>query len=407
MSKKLIVLFALMIFVAGLSVFSTKSEAMPNFARKYSADCTMCHTIIPQLNRIGYEFRMAGYRLPSEIGQDEKPFKLGDFFAARVQTHYSWKKHTDVNSANDYTSSQLKFKEFTMYPLTGSWGKYFGSLAELSVGIPEEWEVENAYVRGVYGNENGWFQGRIGVFHAWEGFGASDRPLGTMRPLIQGKMGMGVPFKAWPGGETGAEVGYYSAKTGTAVSAVLWNGMNADGNAAGKTLGHPGYNDKDIQLFVNQFFRDDSAVSIYYYKGVAPFPASGVQTRDSYQRLIAYANFWPIREKLNLKAGYGYGHDSLSDNTVAGGANVGNSKGFFGEVDYIVIPAKVEVGARYDYLDPSNKISHNNQKAYTFSVNAPLMHGLQFIGDYQHKTSEQPTGKNKDDTLEARVIFIW
>ncbi|GBE32827.1 hypothetical protein BMS3Bbin05_01750 [bacterium BMS3Bbin05] len=174
MSKKMIALFALMIFMAGLSVFSTKSEAMPNFARKYSADCTMCHTIIPQLNRIGYEFRMAGYRLPSEIGKDEKTFKLGDFFAARIQTHYSWKKHTDVNSANDHTDSQLKFKEFTMYPLTGSWGKYFGSLAELSVGIPEEWEVENAYVRGVYGNENGWFEGRVGVFHAWEGFGASD-----------------------------------------------------------------------------------------------------------------------------------------------------------------------------------------------------------------------------------------
>ncbi|GBE32828.1 hypothetical protein BMS3Bbin05_01751 [bacterium BMS3Bbin05] len=58
-----------------------------------------------------------------------------------------------------------------------------------------------------------------------------------MRPLIQGKMGKGVPFKAWPGGETGAEVGYYSAKTGTAVSAVLWNGMNAAGNASGKTQG--------------------------------------------------------------------------------------------------------------------------------------------------------------------------
>jgi hypothetical protein len=411
-----ITLMVCMVFVVSLFVLSTNAQAMPNFARKYNSDCTMCHTIVPQLNRTGYEFRMAGYRLPSEIGKEEKALNLADFFAARIQTETYWHKHDAAGAGGDHTDTQIKFKEFTMYPLTGSWGKYFGSLAELSVGIPEEWEVENAYVRGVYGDENGWFEARYGVFHTWEGFGASDRPASLSRPLIQGKMGLGVPFKVWPGNETGIELGYYSAKTGTTVSGVVWNGMNADGEPSGKDPDQPAYNDKDLQLYVQQFISDDSAIGLFYYRGVAPFPAptdknpNPTQTRDTYWRLIAYANFWPVPERLDLKAGYGLGDDSLDNESVTGGKKVGKSKGFFAEADYVITPGKAEVGVRYDYLDPSDNVDHNNQTAYTAFVNLPSVQfgGLQFIGEYQHKETEQPGGgTDKDDKVALRMIFIW
>ncbi len=365
---------------------------------------------MPQLNRLGYEFRMAGYRLPSEIGKDQNALNLANFFAARKQAEAAWLKHDDA-AGNDHTDTQIKFKEFTMYPLTGAWGKYFGSLAELSVGIPEEWEVENAYVRGVYGDENGWLEARYGVFHTWEGFGASDRPASLSRPLIQGKMGLGVPFKVWPGNETGIELGYYYAKTGTTVSAVLWNGMNAEGEPAGKDPSEPAYNDKDLQVYVQQFIRDDSAIGLFYYRGVAPFPDTPPQTRDTYERFIAYANFWPIKDRLDLKAGYGYGHDSLDNENVTGGAAVGDSNGFFVEADYVITPGKAEIGARYDYLDPSDNVDHNNQTAYTAFINLPSVQfgGLQFIGEFQHKEAEQGpgAGKNKDDKIALRMIYIW
>ena len=53
-------LFLLAALGAGLVFLVNESQAMPNFARKYSADCTMCHTAVPKLNRIGYDFRAAG-----------------------------------------------------------------------------------------------------------------------------------------------------------------------------------------------------------------------------------------------------------------------------------------------------------------------------------------------------------
>lgn len=95
--------------------------------------------------------------MPDEIGEKED-FKLGDFFAARLQNTYTYKDHKDATPGNDTTTSQLEFKEITLYPLTGSFGEYFGGISELSMFHDDVFEIENAYVRGVYGDENGWFQ---------------------------------------------------------------------------------------------------------------------------------------------------------------------------------------------------------------------------------------------------------
>lgn len=42
------------------------AEAMPAWSRKYNADCSLCHTTYPRLNRTGYEFMMRGYRFDWE-----------------------------------------------------------------------------------------------------------------------------------------------------------------------------------------------------------------------------------------------------------------------------------------------------------------------------------------------------
>ncbi len=44
-------------------------QALPAMARKYNADCTLCHTMWPRLNRTGYIFRRLGYRMPYEVNE--------------------------------------------------------------------------------------------------------------------------------------------------------------------------------------------------------------------------------------------------------------------------------------------------------------------------------------------------
>ncbi len=141
MREKLVLrcfVIAIILFIAGIAI---PANAMPNFARKYGVPCTTCHTTIPRLNETGYKFRAAGFRLLEEIGKaDDKKFELGDYFAARLQARYDTQVTNQPNGAavanviNNVagprtTTNALSFQEFTLYPLTGSWGKYFGSHA--------------------------------------------------------------------------------------------------------------------------------------------------------------------------------------------------------------------------------------------------------------------------------------
>ena len=60
-------LVAVPLLIEGLKPGALTASAMPAWSRKYNADCTLCHTTYPRLNRTGYEFKRLGYRFPSEV----------------------------------------------------------------------------------------------------------------------------------------------------------------------------------------------------------------------------------------------------------------------------------------------------------------------------------------------------
>ena len=417
MARRSVFVVCLILAVAVLFV-ANESQAMPNFARKYNATCDMCHTVIPKLNKLGYEFRLSGYRLPDEIGKDEKPFKLEDFFAARFQAQYKWNQ-TKPATGSKTTSSQFEFNELTLYPLTGSWGKNFASLGEFSMAPDDVFETENAYVRFDTNMGAGIFQARVGIMHPWEGFGASDRPISLSRPLIQKSTATGNPFFLWNLDQFGIEAGYYYRPTGTALSLNLWNGIiwkedtstaePAQGGGLTKTQGDPGANDKDFQAVLTQIFPNEAGATLYYYRGVIPVPnpnVAAITTRDTFDRFAAYGNYWVLPKTVNLLAGVGYGKESLTDSSL--GPTMGKSKGYFVEADYHLNLNDLGVAARYDSFDPSDKVGHNTQKAYTVALNMPSNIGLQGILEYQHKDTQQTAGgSNKTDQVQARMIFIW
>lgn len=416
-------------------------HTMPNFARKYDKNCSMCHTQVPKLNRTGFEFRLAGYRTPDEIGEKEADFDLADFFAARIQMQNDYKKHDDVNPTKNTSSDQLTFFEATLYPLTGSWGQHFGSLVELSMAPGEGFEVENAYVRGVWGDQNGFFTGKIGVMHPQEGFGASDRVLGNVRPLFQKQpANPGSPFYLWNVDEMAVEAGYYWVKSGTNISGRISNGViwkadsngtigdhadPAQGGALTKTLSQPASNHKNWQAVLNQYLSKDSGFTVYYYQGVIPYPDTSANvapyTEDKFSRLAVYANWYALPKTLNLQAGWEDGKDTLDDPNInlAGGLSgtgatqnstkVGKSGGYFAGVEWYPIDGKLAFGARYDNFDPSKKVDHNTQKAWSLSANYHPIDYVQVVADFVHKSTEAgaSAGENKDEQLLIRLICIF
>jgi mono/diheme cytochrome c family protein len=55
------------LWIIGINQLGVVARGEPSWARKYKADCTLCHTVYPRLNRTGYEFKRLGYRLPREV----------------------------------------------------------------------------------------------------------------------------------------------------------------------------------------------------------------------------------------------------------------------------------------------------------------------------------------------------
>ncbi|MEX0830464.1 MAG: hypothetical protein WD032_09475 [Nitrospirales bacterium] len=55
------VLFSVCFILVRRLFTTTNAQAIPTFARKYNVNCTVCHTRVPRLNRIGQRFLEHGY----------------------------------------------------------------------------------------------------------------------------------------------------------------------------------------------------------------------------------------------------------------------------------------------------------------------------------------------------------
>jgi hypothetical protein len=397
---------------------------MPMFARKLGTDCSTCHTVVPKLNQTGMNYRAAGFRMPDEIGTEDKEVdNISTQTSTRLQTRYDAARTDNAGVKSD--KSQLTFHEVTFYPLTGAFAKNYASLFELSIAPEEPIEIENAYVRGAWKRGQGWLSARAGIFHPFEGFGASDRPVSLSRPLLQtvsANFNQKTFFTPWNFDESGLELGYSLERT--ELRATIFNGLTYDpdegiahpaqtgasGNAFAKNAGRPDFHNVDVQVFLNQILNErGGGVSLYYYNGALALPVDNDPTlgyfQDKFYRAAAYASY-PVVKQLILVAGGQTGSDKTYT-SVAGFGDDSKSNGFFGEGD-VDLNRCGWLAGRYDWFDPSDQKDDNEIWAATISLNKPFNNGLQIISEYQHKLTKQGAiADRKDDAFQTRLIWIW
>jgi hypothetical protein len=400
------------------------------FSRREHVDCATCHTVVPRLTRFGYDYRRAGFRIPDNLGKDEKPFELGDFFSARIQASVEV-NHIDPGGVSGMvapsdTQFSLTFNEFTMYPLTGSWGRWFSSMTELSFAPEDFWEIENAYVRFNYGKPDSFAHARFGVVHPFEGYGASDRPVGLTRPLIQrvpADFNQDTFFTTWGFDQMVFEVGY--TYYGLSATATVSNGIvieqrdteleafPAQGGELSKPFGSSAANRKDLQLFLNLLVGDLYALSAQYYHGwdnlpkdptMAPIGANAWLNSFDRVALYAYAQQW---RHLGFQGGGQLGVDDFFDPVTGSTSGTFVSGGFFVEV-LLPVPPRGMGALRYDYFDPASKKDNDLIQAATATFNWYTYLGLQGILEYQFTNAERGPMSNDRQvhSVQLRMIFI-
>lgn len=408
-----------------------EAAALPQWARRYGFECGACHTTVPRLNQVGFNFRRSGFRMPDEVGKEAKFSGLKDVFGAKFVAQYqATASATDGSATNEKVAAARGFQvpQLTLYPFSGAYGNYWGARGELAFKPGDQTEIEQAYVRGTYPYKDLLLYAKAGIMHQIEGYGASDETLGNFGPLFLTNSAKNGDFDTlttlMEQSQMGAEVGV--GYNDTTASLAVFNGYNTRKNSA---ISGANNNHQDLRLFVNQMLGEKAAVSVEYLNGKTDWGYGGKQPVDAsvdltnpvftinpavaatwvnnYQRLVGYANYELLGEKLNILGGWMIGSDHMPnpgnnrDNT-----DKFNSTGWFAEAQS-KIGKRFVAGLRGETFRPSLRTSGNRLSAVTLTGVVPV-ENFKFTTDYQIKRTQSSVGKDRtDNTLLAEVMYAF
>jgi hypothetical protein len=401
----------LLLLVASAYDIGNAVFAMPMFARKLGIPCSTCHTSPPRLNETGYQFRAAGYRMPSEIGKsdEKKPFNFFDYNGVRLQGRYD---ATNTRIGPDSTQKN-KFSLYAMelYAFTGAWGKYLSSNLKATIFPEKPSDTEDhlrveGNIKLTVGGEKRFFDVRAGAPYPMEGFGASDAAITNTRPYLQdnaANFNQTTFFAPWKVHQAGATFGYYQGRT--AIQALMRGGKDLF-TTSSSAFKHRGV---DLQLLVNRILNfNGGAVTLYYYHGNMNIPIinpDGTFQADrffqnNFHRVAFYASY-PVAKRLTLLGGVQRGRDDIA----TGGRFT--SLGAYTEAATPVINDLTNVGVRIDWFDPARNKNGNEVYGVTTYMNLWVREQFRFVAEYQRKEQRQaPRPHKKDHAFQLRLIFI-
>jgi phosphate-selective porin OprO/OprP len=210
---------------------------------------------------------------------------------------------------------------------------------------------------------------------------------------------------------------------GTGQSTVRTTNNNAlAARLAVNPLGEMSYSEADLErnakplvsigagYFVNTLKRSATAVfesvtpsyaasAGWLGKGAALFDAAEKVDIDSFGVDIAFK--WA---GLSAQGEYFYGH--------AEGQKTGktlNARGMYAQAGYFLLPGRVEVAARYSYVDPSRNTANDLQTEAQGAVSCYFYgHNLKLQADYSNIHKQLAANRTTDDKqarLQAQVVF--
>jgi hypothetical protein len=407
-------------------VVPRKSEALPQFARRYNLKCSACHTIVPVLNQQGILFQRLGYHLPPALQPGEVSPKLS---AIPEGATWSLSNNVAVAVADFGYSAERTTQEGTTPASTSafqvnSWNNYFAGWlpdtnffyhAELDIvsGGATNVDLSNACIGYVGGTiRNSWFVvgGREHLQVAQGTRAAQVYSLLPNSPLLfETNSPTNFVFDQSP---VGVHVGYTwissSYKRAFDVSMKVTNGVNADGS---EILGPSARNSKDFWADVDYWYAPESGVTfVNYYGKKDNLAGDGVTTfHPTIRRQGIFANYM-LKYKYDFTGGYMHSHDDWLAAPGVPGKFIAND--YYVGLDYY-LKQGFAISGRYDHLRQeitgTSGVGLHGTHDWTVGANRTLTASGNVIGRvaYSYLSGREPVGavKSTDKLVQADLAF--
>lgn len=412
---------------AAMIVFTPSAKAIPAFARKYNVKCYTCHTFFPRLNKLGYEFKRLGYRMPPDVeeGQPPKlvssldatiPWKLTDAAAVYVRTSVSQDKTSSPGTPTTSTSSinldQVSVLFGGAIPESGF--SYFGEFVAYQDGGTSTLErAKFDYTGGTV--RNSFFVG-LGKSHTVEGYSSSDLYGMTDDDWFLG-YGTSSPNGIYVAQSTGLIEGGYTYmsedyKYVVGLTAKVTNGLDVNGEGIGNGST---YNHKDYNLQADFLFGNNGSVSVNYYNGKKDTVQNQGTPQEftyvpSYSRWGVFAHY-KFFDQLDVLGCYMGGNEDWKG-AITGPTTTFSTKAYGGEIDYY-IQQNLVAFTRYDvsdYARPEVGLYAMNNRQWIVGMLYSLTKrgNLKLYAQYIDNKGNDLTGVETEDKQgKIGVDFAW
>lgn len=391
-----VIILALVVLGAIALAASEKSHALPAFARKYNADCAMCHyPVVPRLNNFGQMYRRMGYRTPDEFNKDQDLANVSNFLSGRIKAQFGYDNNKGQVERTQFTAPDVSL--FYAGAISRNFSGFIHVFANNSTNVDV-----HGHIMGNWGTAENMIMVRVGQMHMFnqEGVGGFDRPTG-LNPAPTQVLALTSTSSFTRGAasaytfdsrQKGVELAYIHGPGKLAVQ--ISNGLNQNGSGTAST----GDIDpqKDFLVFYEHLLDDiASGFTLFYYNGTThgtvTTTATGAPT--SISNTFTYSRYGFNINKIFPVAGYGFfelqgGYIKSYDNNPAGfgsspPSNVeGNS--FYVESQQYFTGPEVTFYERYSWIDLDAALNNSVRKDYTVGVVTPIQTYLRATAEYTY-----------------------
>jgi hypothetical protein len=392
----IVIILALVVLEAIMLVAPQESHAIPAWARKYNADCAMCHyAAYPRLNSFGLEYRRMGYRTPNEVNKDQDIANVSNFLSGRIRFQLAYDNTKGTTERTEFQNAEVSL----LYggAISRHWSAYIhGFTATGSNGSTTDF---HGHVMGMFGDMEKYLMVQFGQMHMLynEGIGGFDRPVAITPPPIYAS-----PLTLNPTPMTfnfeqrqrGAQIAYVYGPG--RLFAMVYNGL--DNTGSGTARGGDIDPQKDVLVGYDHILDQiASGFTLFYLNGTThgtvttttgisttgvPTGASNTYSYSRYGFNVNKIFPLPALGFFELLGGYVRSYDNGPFGPT-GNNNVQGNAWYVESQQYITGP-EITFFQRFSVIDPNAPKGNSMVKFYTLGAVTPIETWLRLAAEYSY-----------------------